>query len=124
MEPQQAKEVLELLKSEGVIDDDTIIGVLRRRPTATMKRMTTQMHNLLCKENHDTEECLWYTDDQLDTAWREHSHIAWIEKTQEYMEKMGITTEKELLRAISVVNSSMTALDSVPGAIELLLLTL
>ena len=128
MDEAQSKAVLDLLVEEGKVSEDDLFEALERCPTEEMKRCTDVIHNLLCKENHGSEdedpECEYWNEDQMDACWNREDHISWLKKTRKLMDELNIASESKLNAAVAAARAAIEKAEKTDHGVDLLSLIL
>lgn len=76
---KQTEEILQRLKEMGKVTDEDIFRadamVMNKGRLATVE----SLHALLCELDHDSNECRWYMERQIDGTWNQPVHKAWVD---------------------------------------------
>ena len=105
-----AEGILNKLKEDGKITEEDIREADMNYMNIDRQRIVEVFHSIFCRLNHDTEECLWYSEEQMDSAWSRDSHAKWTNAA------INIITDLQV--SWNILESILVAVESVSIAAD------
>ncbi len=71
-------QILNQLIAKGMITEDDVAKAQAETAIRLFDRgMVETIHSVMCGADHDTDECLWYMEEQLPDTWELTFHKLW-----------------------------------------------
>ena len=91
------RETLNQLVAKGMITEDDIAKAQSEAATLQFDRdIIDTIHSVMCGADHDTDECLWYMEEQLPNTWELTFHRLWTTFTSNPIKLVPESTSEDL----------------------------
>lgn len=78
MKIEEMQAVIRALLESGALKEEDLSNAIKANPTISLKRLTDQLHLILCPLDHDTN-CEYMMEELLENPFGEEKHLEWLD---------------------------------------------
>ena len=108
MDPRRVGDLLDKVR-ERIGEDEYKRLITELGPDDEMKSAVDFFHLAFCTEQHGSDGCPYYSEDELSTPWSREAHKKWVDKAERLLKGYGLTTD-EFSSVLGRVSNTVSAL--------------
>jgi len=85
--------ILKQLVNDGKVSEHEIASIENSIMTPEKEDIIYLFHSVLCKKDHDSAECPWYMEEQMEDIWSRPCHAGWVNLVMDKLRQFNMTPE-------------------------------